>query len=271
MSNPYSITMYEPIPANWSRDDELQASIDFRIDPSVYKRMVLEEWPLAEPWGGTDAFPFSCGLYSRSSDGIRWARGEAQLYRDFQTVVMRHPPLEFIFWHRTFVPSKYRLFLSSDASEDYVELLPDVTLEQMADQVGFGPFREPRVIFHITTHDEWVEHIKLRLEKSESWRTYHSAAFNRDGFIQCATAQQVRDFANTFHKGQSGLVLMWIEQDRLQSQVSLEEISGILSRDGESFPRIVGPLNGEAIMRVVPYEPEPDGTFPWPVDIVDVS
>jgi uncharacterized protein (DUF952 family) len=270
MSNPYVIVPYEPTEENWARLEELHKTIDLRIDPVIYAQSILAKWPFATVGTGMGEFAFEGTLDWRSSDGIKWAGGEVHLHRDLQTIIARHPSLDFIFWHRAFVPARYRLYLSNAGSGDFQELLPGLTLQEMARQIGFQPLPELKMIFHIATQAEWRENIALSLKNTDEWRTYRSAEIAGHGFAQCAGAQQVRRLANALHHGEHGLVLMWLHVEQITAPIEYAELPGV-SAPGETFPRVMGALDGAAIGRAVPYEPEPGGIFPWPVDIVDMS
>lgn len=108
------------------------------------------------------------------------------------------------------------------------------------------------IIFHITNSNRW-EH-----EAAEG--IYHPEAFPLDGFIHCSTREQVIQVANARFRGQSGLVLLSIDTDRVTPEIIYENLEG-----GEQlFPHIYGGLNVDALVEVVEFQPGADGYFTLP-------
>lgn len=116
------------------------------------------------------------------------------------------------------------------------------------------------MIYHITSRHEW----RMAQERGE----YRAASLESEGFIHTSTAEQVAHVANAFYRGQSGLVLLAIDETRLRAQVRWEAPAGP-SADGISasdlFPHIYGPLDPDAVVRVLDYQPGPAGDFPVPL------
>jgi len=61
------------------------------------------------------------------------------------------------------------------------------------------------------------------------------------------------------------LVLLVIDPARLTANVVYED----LYNAGQDFPHIYGPLNLDAVIKVVAFPPEADGTFTLPELLVD--
>jgi uncharacterized protein (DUF952 family) len=110
------------------------------------------------------------------------------------------------------------------------------------------------LIFHITLRQQW----------EASTDTYRGDTLETDGFIHCSELRQVVTVANRFYAGQSGLVLLCIEVDRLKPELRYE------AADGDEFPHLYGALNLDAIVRVVDFEPSPTG-FELPPELKDVG
>ncbi len=74
--------------------------------------------------------------------------------------------------------------------------------------------------------------------------------------------------AEKYYKGQSGLVLLVIDPRRLTSDLKWEPPAegapppGVPA--GETFPHIYGPINLDAILQAVDFEPGPDDHFSLP-------
>lgn len=79
-------------------------------------------------------------------------------------------------------------------------------------------------------------------------------------FIHLSTLQQVHLPANRLYRGRADLVLLHIDPAALDSPVRWEP--GVVT-DPESmlFPHLYGPLPANAVIKVTPYPPGPDGTF----------
>jgi uncharacterized protein (DUF952 family) len=101
---------------------------------------------------------------------------------------------------------------------------------------------------HLTERQLWEEGL--------SAGAYRRADLEQDGFIHCLTAETLVRVANKFYRDRSDLVLLEIEEGRVTSPVKWEAAS-----DGRLYPHIYGPLNPDAVVRVIPYGPGPDGSF----------
>jgi len=111
-------------------------------------------------------------------------------------------------------------------------------------------------IFHITQRQQW--------EVAQQQGVYREASLETEGFIHCSTLTQISKVANLFFRGQTGLVLLCIDGNRLHSELRYDLVEDNLAKNGESFPHVYGPLNIEAIVQVLDFEPQPDGTFVLP-------
>lgn len=109
-----------------------------------------------------------------------------------------------------------------------------------------------RTLFHITRHIQW--------EYAQRTGEYRDDSLLRDGFIHCSTREQVIDVANTLFRGQQGLVLLCIAEKRVLAPIRYEDCYS----SGQRFPHIYGPLNLDAVLDVVAFVPQRDGTFRLP-------
>ena len=107
-------------------------------------------------------------------------------------------------------------------------------------------------IFHITRSEDW----KNALEEG----AYQADSLASQGFIHCSTRTQVTAVANRYYRGQRGLVLLEIASARVQAEIRWENLEG----GAELFPHIYGPLNLEAVEKVIDFEPGEQGTFNFP-------
>lgn len=104
------------------------------------------------------------------------------------------------------------------------------------------------MIFHITTRSQW--------EQAQQLGEYRADSLETEGFIHCSTSAQVGWVANRFYSGQTGLVLLKIDCDRLKARLQFDAIE-----TGEFFPHLYGSLNLDAIVQVIEFKPEADGSF----------
>jgi uncharacterized protein (DUF952 family) len=123
----------------------------------------------------------------------------------------------------------------------------------------------PDTVFHITTRKAW--------EAALTAGVYRTDSLDAEGFIHCSAAHQAARVANTFFRGQTGLVLLGIELSRLHAELRFEPPAlpaGSTGNPAESsaelFPHLYGPLNLDAVTQVVDFPPGPDGTFELPAE-----
>lgn len=91
---------------------------------------------------------------------------------------------------------------------------------------------------------------------------YSAPSLEARGFIHCSeiSTEQLLAVANHLYAGQSGMVLLLIEAERLEAAVRDEEFE----TSGKSFPHVYGPINLDAVVRVLLFPPQLDGTFQLP-------
>ena len=111
------------------------------------------------------------------------------------------------------------------------------------------------MILHIARREEW--------EAAQATGDYRADTLTTEGFIHCSTPAQVLGPANALFHGQSDLMLLVIEPARLAARLVYEDSHG----NGEQFPHLYGPLNLDAVTRVVPFPPGPDGRFALPAGV----
>ena len=118
------------------------------------------------------------------------------------------------------------------------------------------------IILHITTYKAWRGAI--------AGSGYRAPSLEAEGFIHCSTVDQTADTANLFFRGQMGLVLLCIDEDKLEADVKYEpaaDESGKDSRPDQLFPHVYGPLNVASVIRVVDFPPNEDGSFAVPSEV----
>lgn len=114
------------------------------------------------------------------------------------------------------------------------------------------------MIFHITTWDEWM--------RTKEAGFYTPSSLATEGFIHCSTREQVIMVANQFYRGQTGLVLLCINEAQIASEVRFEPPAEAHPTIGgkQLFPHIYGPLNVDAVVQALDFPPGVQGSFDFP-------
>ena len=115
------------------------------------------------------------------------------------------------------------------------------------------------LIYHITTQAAW--------QIAQKQGSYTDPSLEDQGFIHLSDLNQVTRVANAIFVGQSGLVLLEVETERLEAPLKYEPPdTGVPAAhySGELFPHLYGVLNLEAVTRVLAFTPSADGTFTLP-------
>ena len=114
-------------------------------------------------------------------------------------------------------------------------------------------------ILHVTTRKAWIEATRLG--------EYSAPSLQEEGFIHASTISQVLPVAAKYYKGQSGLMLLEIDPKKLGSELKWEPPTGGPLPgvpEGDAFPHIYGPVNLDAVIQAVDFEPDATGEFHLP-------
>jgi uncharacterized protein (DUF952 family) len=103
------------------------------------------------------------------------------------------------------------------------------------------------MIVHICEKTAW--------EEAQVAGEYHPRSLDTEGFIHASLPEQVLRVANRFYAGQNGLLLLWIDPQRVRAPVRYEPA------DGELFPHIYGALNLDAVEATQLFPCDSDGLF----------
>lgn len=115
------------------------------------------------------------------------------------------------------------------------------------------------MIYHITSRQAWNE--------AGRRGDYRAESLDTEGFIHCSTRAQVLPVAETFYKGQSGLLLLKIDPSRLTAELRWEPPSGGAPpgvAEGDLFPHVYGPIDLDAVVNAYELESNPDGSLKLP-------
>ncbi len=109
-----------------------------------------------------------------------------------------------------------------------------------------------RTIYKICPQTLWRE-------AEEKGRFFGAPVDLADGFIHFSTAAQARETAQKHFAGQTGLLLIGVDGDKLGSALKYE-----VSRGGALFPHLYGPLELDAVTSVRPLPLGADGMHEFP-------
>jgi uncharacterized protein (DUF952 family) len=109
-------------------------------------------------------------------------------------------------------------------------------------------------ILHITQSDRWAQ--------AKNLGSYRSDSLDTEGFIHCSTLAQVIGSANKFFTGQTELVILVIDIDRVTPEIRYEGTD-----PNNLFPHIYGELNIDAVIRVIDLESDSNGLFVLPKEL----
>lgn len=112
-------------------------------------------------------------------------------------------------------------------------------------------------IVAITRRNVW-EHAKKTGQYTQSTI---NETLGKVGFIHCSFPNQTIEIANRHFSNEDDLVLLLIDEDKVNSPVKHE---GALSGREGTFPHIYGPLNVDAVYDVLPLVKDSSGKFVTP-------
>ena len=107
-------------------------------------------------------------------------------------------------------------------------------------------------IFHITSRAEYDAAVKSG--------SYTPKRFEQDGFIHCSYMSQIVGVADVLFRGETDLLLLEIDRDRVGAEVVDEDLSG----GDDLYPHIYGALPITAVVSVHAFPSKEDGTFDLP-------
>ncbi len=102
---------------------------------------------------------------------------------------------------------------------------------------------EPQIIYHFTTLQEW--------ELAQDIGFYEPKGFAEEGFIHCATEEQIDGVLDRYFARHENLVKLVIDTQKLTQRLQYD----MSEKLGEEFPHVYGQLNIEAVVQVVFIDP----------------
>ncbi|MET0415936.1 MAG: DUF952 domain-containing protein [Actinoplanes sp.] len=95
---------------------------------------------------------------------------------------------------------------------------------------------------------------------------YEGDTLATQGYIHCSTPELVHLPATLLFRGRDDLVLLKIDEARLPVPVTWED-GDPPHPDGTQFPHLYAALSIDAVVGVVDYRPDPDGSFSRPTGL----
>jgi uncharacterized protein (DUF952 family) len=92
------------------------------------------------------------------------------------------------------------------------------------------------IIYHLTTQQEWLQ--------AKSKGQYEAPSLVEEGFIHCSEERQIPGVLERYFQGQTGLIKLQIETDRLTSPLYYDWSPSL----EDTFPHIYGPINLDAVV-----------------------
>ena len=110
------------------------------------------------------------------------------------------------------------------------------------------------LIFHLAYREHW-EAAKRDGEYRQSTK---GRTLEKQGFIHgCAKPAQVESVANSFYAGDTGLIVLVIDEKKVCAEVRHDPVPGF----DTPLPHIYGPLNPDAVIDTLPLKAGPEGRF----------
>lgn len=116
------------------------------------------------------------------------------------------------------------------------------------------------MIFHLVERAEW--------EKASVAGEYAPESLRAGGFLHCSTLAQLVATANAWFRGRRGLVVLCIDEARLDAPLRFESsVAQGDPRAGEVFPHLYGVLKPDAVIEVVAFPCDSAGKFTLPKEL----
>jgi uncharacterized protein (DUF952 family) len=115
------------------------------------------------------------------------------------------------------------------------------------------------MILHIVARADWNSALARGIYAPPS------LGIEADGFIHCSTTAQILGTANRFYRGRTGLVILCIDESRLEAAPKYEPPDPALGETTANlFPHLYRALNLDAVVSVIDLPCRADGTFELP-------
>jgi release factor glutamine methyltransferase len=129
-------------------------------------------------------------------------------------------------------------------------LYPATNIQVLRDLSGLDRCVEimrSNLIIHLCQRQEWME--------AQQQGLYITQSLIQIGFIHCSQPEEILQITNQFYQGRSDLVLLWIDPEKITSEIRWEISNGTF------FPHIYGPIDLAAVVSATDLESDIDGKF----------
>jgi uncharacterized protein (DUF952 family) len=109
------------------------------------------------------------------------------------------------------------------------------------------------IIYHIADADDWRE----ARSAGEYRISTRGATLEQEGFIHASTHEQVARVANRSYRDAENLIVLAADTERVRPEIRYEAAPGT----DEIYPHIYGPLNVDAVLRVLPLRMDAAGSY----------
>lgn len=96
------------------------------------------------------------------------------------------------------------------------------------------------IIYHVTTIADWKD--------AQLKGYYDHPSLTAEGFIHCSQGHQVAGVLERYFAGQTGLIKLVIDTDKLASKFVFDWSPST----ADTFPHVYGTINTDAVIDVVP-------------------
>jgi uncharacterized protein (DUF952 family) len=104
------------------------------------------------------------------------------------------------------------------------------------------------MIYHIASRAAWAD--------AQKRKQYRATSLESEGFIHCSARKQALEVANALYRGQTDLLLLCIDENKLSSELRWEAPAhpkasmAEQAEEGSPFPHLYGVLNLDAVVAV---------------------
>ena len=99
-----------------------------------------------------------------------------------------------------------------------------------------------QMIYHVTTKHSW--------DKAQEQGAYEALSLFTEGFIHLSKKEQVAGVLERYYKGQQDLVLLHVDETKLDALLRYEMSPSV----NEEFPHLFGKINLDAVINVEPIQ-----------------
>ena len=117
------------------------------------------------------------------------------------------------------------------------------------------------MILHVVARADWDSALARGI--------YAPPSLDAEGFIHCSTSAQILRTANRFYRGKTDLIILCIDESRLEAAPKYEPPDPALGESTANlFPHLYRPLNLVAVVSVIDFPCCADGTFELPAALL---